>query len=90
MNSTIASNVALSSATLSLRAPAFAVINALQDYPPATQIQATFVAAVAMAQSVGLDPHQLVSRSRAVIDEIESTGDASFEAIREYASGELK
>lgn len=82
--------VNFSSLSTSLKEPAFSVISALQDHPADQQILATFLAGTMMAQSVGLDPHEIVTRSVRIIDTVEGLNNAHFDAIRDYASGELK
>lgn len=86
---TIRDRVNFSSRSMSLKQPAFRVISALQDLEADVQIEALFLAAVTLASSVGLDPHQLVTRSRRILEESEHLPNAHLDAVRDYA-GELK
>lgn len=73
-----------------LRVPTFSVIHALQQFDPSVQIEATFAAAVILAETIGLDPHELVSRTRRQLSDLEAVRTANIDAVREYAAGELK
>lgn len=75
-----------------LRKPAFAVISALQAYNPAIQLDSLFLTAVAMSQSLGLDPHEMVARARRILPDAEGAYSSGhhLQAIRDYAKGELK
>ena len=84
--------IAFSSGAAKLRHPAFAVIDALQHTHPAVQLDALFVAAVAMSQALDLDPHEMVIRARRILPDAEGPFGAgeNIGAIREYAKGELR
>lgn len=86
---TIRDRVAFSSRSVSLKEPTFRVINALQDLDADVQIEALFMAATMLSTSVGLDPHQLVTRARRIISEAETLPNSHLDAVRDYA-GELK
>ena len=86
---TIRDRVAFSSRSVSLKGPTFQVINALQDMEPDVQIEALFMAAVILSTSVGLDPHELITRARRIVSDAESLPSAQLDAVRDYA-GELK
>lgn len=87
---TIRDGIAFNSSAQKLRTPAFSVISALQDHHPSTQIEATFIAAVILAETVGLDPHELVSRARRQLSDLEAVRTSHIDAVREYAAQELK
>lgn len=72
-----------------IREPAFSVLDTLQRYPPAIQVQALFAAAVIVARALNKDPHELVSFARRQVPEIEGV-ESSASAISDYAKGELK
>jgi len=84
--------IAFSWGAAKLRVPAFEVINGLQRPPPAVQMDALFVAAVAMSQALGVDPHEMVARARRILPEAEGAYGAGTHigAIRLYAKGELR
>jgi hypothetical protein len=84
--------ISFRSSAAKLRVPAFRVIEALQDFPPADQLDAAFLAAVAMSQALGLDPHEMVARARRILPEAEGAYGAGTHigAIRLYAKGELR
>lgn len=71
-----------------VRAPAFEVINALQRMPARLQIDAVFAAAVILANAVGKDPHDLVTRARRQVRDLEAV-ESAVSAISDYAKGEL-
>lgn len=73
-----------------LRKPAFDVVTALQRYPADVQVDAAFLAAVALATTVNLDPHDLVSRARRLLADAEGPFTDHLQAIRDYAKGELR
>lgn len=76
-------------ATDQLRHAAFAILDALQFVPPGIQLDALFAMAVAMANSLGLDPHEMVVRAKRLIPDIDAFND-QLNAARDYAHGELR
>ena len=86
---TVRDRIAFSSRAASLKEPAFQVINAMQGMEKDVQIEALFVAAVALCTSVGIDPHQMIVRTRRMLEETETFRNAHLDAVRDYA-GELK
>jgi hypothetical protein len=86
---TIRLNLAAASAPEPIRHGSFAVLDALQRYRPETQLDALFATAVAMSQSLGLDPHDMVVRARRVLPDLEAAYTNHLQAIRDYAKGEL-
>lgn len=72
-----------------IRETAFAVLDRLQFSPPATQLDALYVVAVAMANSLGLDPHDLVTRAKRLIPDLDAFNE-HLNAVRDYTHGELK
>ncbi len=81
--------VAASTSDQKIREPAFEVLNALQRLPAATQVEAVFAAAVILARALNQDPHELVSRARRQVPDIEAVESAAS-AISDYAKGELR
>lgn len=74
-----------------LRGPAFAIISALQDTrDPARQLDALALTFTTICQSAGIDAHDLVSRAMRQIADADATRNPAFEAIRDYAAGEMK
>lgn len=73
-----------------LKAPAFCVLDALQNHTADVQIEALFLTAALLAQGAGLDPHELVTRARRQIAHGAAVKNPILEAIAAYASGELK
>jgi hypothetical protein len=73
-----------------LKAPAFLLLDGLQrTEDPATQLDALSLTFTAICQSAGLDPHELIIRSRRQLREADLTRNPEIEAIRDYAAGEL-
>lgn len=72
-----------------VRDPAFGVIFSLQQVPAHQQIEAVFAAAVILANAVGLDPHDLVTRARRQVRDLEAV-ESAVSAISDYAKGELR
>lgn len=86
---TIRDRIAFATSADSVRDPAVAVIDALDRFDPAVQIEAAFAAAVILARTVNLDPHELVARARRQVVDLEAH-ETSVSAISDYAKGELK
>lgn len=84
--------ISFASGAAKLRGPAFGVIDALQFHPPATQLDALFLTAVAMAEALNLDPHEMVVRARRILPDAEGpfSGADQLYAVRDYAKGELR
>jgi hypothetical protein len=72
------------------REPAFRVLDAIQQAPPAVQLDALFLTAVAMAMTVGLDPHDMVTRAKRMIPDVDGPFSSQLGAITDYAKGELQ
>lgn len=72
-----------------LREPAFAVMARLDGVNPADQISAGFLACVAMAQAVGLDPHEEVARSIRMMEHADAAHTVHIAAIKDYARNEI-
>lgn len=72
------------------REPAFRVLDAIQQAPPAVQLDALFLTAVAMAVTVGIDPHEMVTRAKRMIPDVDGPFSSQLAAITDYASGELR
>lgn len=65
------------------------VLDAIQFLHPSVQLDALFVTGVAMANAIGLDPHDMVLRAKRAIPEVDAF-DERLNAARDYAHGELK
>lgn len=85
----IADQVRHASDVAALRQPAFTVISRIQDVTPANQFRATMLAATAMAQALGLDPHEEVARAIRMMAAAEGPFTTHVQAIKDYARGEL-
>lgn len=73
-----------------LMGPAFLILDGLQrTEDPAAQLDALSLTFTAICQSAGLDPHELIIRSRRQLRESEVISHPEIEAIRDYAAGEL-
>jgi hypothetical protein len=81
--------LAASSVVGEVREPAVAILDRLQGFPAVRQIEAAFAAAVVLATSIGLDAHDLVTRAKRQIVDLEGT-ETSFLALADYAKGELR
>lgn len=74
-----------------LMGPSFSLLDCLQrTEDPALQMDALSLVFTAICQSTGLDPHELIIRSRRQLRESEVISHPEIEAIRDYAAGELK
>lgn len=73
-----------------LRSAAFQVMSRLDGVDPSDQIRALFIAAVVMAETVGLDPHEEISRARKTIPYTDNEYTTTLTAMRDYAANELK
>lgn len=81
--------VAMSHQADPVRRSAYSVIDAIQALPAKLQIEAVFAAAVILANAIGEDPHDLVSRARRQVPDLEFS-ESSIQAISDYAKGELQ
>ena len=81
--------VAASSVVGDIREPAVAILDRLQRFPAARQLDAAFAAAVVLASAIGLDAHDLVTRAKRQLVDLEGA-ETSFMALADYAKGELK
>lgn len=86
----IRDRIAFRSSLQPLKEPAFGVINALQNYDASLQIEALALTLTLLAQSAGLEPHELVSRAKRQAADADSVRNPLIEAIRDYAAGELR
>lgn len=88
---TIRDRVSARSSLVDLKVPSFRVIDALQvTEDRSIQIDAVALTMTLMAQAVGIDPHELVTRANRQIAEASALKNPHFEAISAYAAGELK
>lgn len=81
--------LAAQSVAREVQQPAFLVIDALQRFPADRQIAAAFAAAVILANSIGLDPHDLVTRAKRQVRDALAV-ESAMSAISDYAKGELR
>lgn len=72
-----------------LREAVFAVLDRLQFVPPDVQVDALFVSAVVMANSLSLDAHSMVTRAKRLIPDLDSHNE-HLNVVRDYTHGELK
>lgn len=72
-----------------VRRAAFAVLDAVQFFQPHYQLDALFNLGVAMAQTLGLDPHELVARAKRMLPDVEGPYTDALQTARDYAKGEL-
>ncbi|HEY0623150.1 hypothetical protein [Sphingomonas sp.] len=82
--------VAASSSLEPLKVPCFTLIDALQGTHPSRALEAMFLTAALTAQSAGMDGHELLARAHRQIADADAGRNPHFEAIRDYASGELR
>lgn len=82
--------LAASSHPRPVREAAFAVLDRIQGFLPEHQLDGIFNLGVAMAEAIGLDPHDMVIRARRMLPEVEGPYTQQLQAARDYAAGELK
>jgi hypothetical protein len=73
-----------------LRVPAWRIVDVLQFSPAEDQLDALWITAVAMAEAVGMNPHDMVARAKRIIPEAEGPFTEHLQSARDYAKGELK
>jgi hypothetical protein len=88
--STIRDRIAFRTTLGPLKAPAFSVVSALQDFPKDVQVEALFLVTFLTAQGIGLDPHELISRAARQVSDANAVRNPIIEAIEAYAAGELR
>jgi len=88
-SSTVKDRVGFFNDASSLRAPAFKIINLIQEEDPANQILATATALVALAEAINVDPHDLISKINRAKRHIDSPFSTEYRAIGAYAKGEF-
>ncbi|EQB10392.1 hypothetical protein [Novosphingobium lindaniclasticum] len=87
---TIRDRVAFRSSLSPLKAPAFSLLDSLQAHPADVQIEALSLTFTILAQGAGLNPHELVERSRRQLSDAAAVRNPIPEAIEAYAQGELR
>lgn len=87
---TIRAAIAYAVTAQPLRQPALAIIDAIQFAHPSVQMDALFTTAVAMAQTLNLDPHEMVARAKRILPSAEGPFSEQFSVVRDYAGGELR
>lgn len=65
-------------------------ISANQDQPPAVQVFAVACALVALCDALSIDPHEMVTRIRVMEKALTGPYGHQFEAMKDYARGELQ
>lgn len=65
------------------------LLDTLQRFPADLQIEIVAAALVILADAVGLDPHELVSRAKRQAPDIQ-TFEHGVLALADYAKGELR
>ena len=73
-----------------IRRAAFSVLDAVQFHPPQHQLDGLFNLAVAMAQTLNLDPHDMVERAKRQLPDVEGPFTSALQTARDYAKGELR
>ena len=73
-----------------LRKPMVQVINAVQDLQPHVQILAVAIALEAMCDGINHDAMAVVNQVRRAKQDVRSPFSQQYDAMREYAKGELK
>lgn len=86
---TIRDRLRFAASAAKLRSPAYTILDTLQRFHPAVQMDALFVLAVAMAETLGLDSHEMVTRAKRILPEAEGPFSEQLQAARDYAKGEL-
>jgi hypothetical protein len=81
--------MAAASAASPIRQGVMALLDRLQFISPAAQLDSVFALGTAMATSLGLDPHELVTRAKKVIPDLE-VFDEKMNVVRDYTQGELR
>lgn len=76
------------STTSPIKQGVMALLDRLQFIPVAAQLDAVFALGTAMATSLGLDPHALVTRAKKVIPDLD-VFDEKMNVVRDYTKGEL-
>lgn len=87
---TIRDRISFAASAAPLRVPSFQILDALQRSHPSIQMEALFLTATAMAQTLGLDPHEMVSRAKRQLPDAEGPFTEQLQAARDYAAGELR
>lgn len=87
---TVRDRISFATAVTPLRQPSFAIVDQLQFFPPEVQLDALFLTGVAMATTIGLDPHEMVARARRILPAAEGPFTEQLQAARDYAKGELR
>jgi hypothetical protein len=87
---TIRLRISAASSPAKFREPAFRVLDALQFSPPEVQLDALFLTAVAMSLTIGLDPHEMVTRAKRILPDADGPFTDQFAAMTDYAKGELR
>lgn len=85
----IRDGVSFFSSPAALRAPMVKAISAVQDAKPEEQILSLAAALVCLADAVGLNPHEIINRVYRAATDIDGPFAVHWQAMREYARGEL-
>ncbi len=85
----IAERARWSSEVAALREPAFRVIHRMEGVEPHLQFNAVMLAARALAEALGLDPHEEIVKAGRMMADAEGPHTTHVQAIRDFARGEL-
>ena len=88
--SELAFRISSSSSLEPLKIPTFLVLDALQHAPKDVQLQGLALALAGLCRPLKIDPHDLIVRANRQLNEAEATRQPIFEALGDYAAGELK
>lgn len=87
---TVRDGIAFNCSVQKLQVPAFTVLTALEGFSPALRLEAMVLTFALMAQTNGLDAHELVARARRQIADAERVRSPHLEAIRDFAAGDKR
>lgn len=88
--STIRARIMGRCSLMPLKAPAFSVLDALQNHAADVQLESLALTFTILARGAGLDPHELVVRAGRQLRDAERVRNPIPEAIEAYAQGELR
>lgn len=86
---TIRQRITARSSLEPLKVPSFLVLDALQHTSADVQLEALSLTLATMCRAVGIDPHELVTRSNRQLADADAVKNPLIEAIAGYAAGEL-
>lgn len=86
---TIRDQLSFLSNAAGLRAPLVKTVSAVQDYEPHLQLLGIAATLVCLADAIGINPHDLISRAQRAAADIDGPFANQWQAMRDYARGEL-